>query len=100
MAGATGVFWIDDRRSATRSGVVTALAPAKGLPAQRDFVQFTLLQSAQGLAVDPKVDDLAVAFNGDIVTLSRPPGLTLSSINAKLDERRRWMRRRPPCSPA
>jgi tetratricopeptide (TPR) repeat protein len=85
MAGATGVFWIDDPAVGDKVGVVTALAPAKGLPTQRDFVQFTLLQSAQGLAVDPKVDDLAVAFNGDIVTMSRPTGLTLSSVNAKLD---------------
>jgi len=79
MAGATGVFWIDDPAVGDKVGVVTALAPAKGLPSQRDFVQFTLLQSAQGLAVDPKVEDLSVAFNGDIVTLSRPQGLTLSS---------------------
>ena len=85
MAGATGVFWVDDPAVGDKVGVVTALAPAKGLPSQRDFVQFTLLQSAQGLAVDPKVDDLAVAFNGDIVTMSRPQGLTLSSVNAKLD---------------
>ncbi len=84
MAGATGVFWIDDPAVGDKVGVVTALAPAKGLPTQRDFVQFTLLQSAQGLAVDPKVDDLAVAFDSDIVTFSRPQGLTLSS-GAKMD---------------
>ncbi len=85
MAGATGVFWIDDPAVGDKVAVVTALAPAKGLPAQRDFVQFALLQSAQGLAVATKIDDLSVAFNGDIVTLSRPKGLTLSSGTAQLD---------------
>ena len=79
MAGATGVFWVDDPAVGDKVAVVTALAPAKGLPIQRDFVQFSLLQSAQGLAVDSKVDDLSVAYNGDIVTLSRPKGLALSS---------------------
>ena len=82
MAGATGVFWMDDPAVGDKVAVVTALAPAKGLPRPHDFVQFTLLQSAQGLAVEPKVDDLSVAFNGDIVTLSRPKGLMLSSVAA------------------
>src|SRR6202041_3554424 len=58
--------------------------PAKGLPAAHDFVDFTLLQSAQGLAATPKVDDLSLTFNGDIVTLGRPKGLALSGGGAKL----------------
>ena len=86
MAGATGVFWIDDPAVGDKVAVVTALSPAKGLPSQRDFVQFTMLQSAQGLAIEPKIDDLSVAFSGDIVTLSRPKGLMLSSAgSAQLD---------------
>jgi tetratricopeptide (TPR) repeat protein len=84
MAGPTGVYWVADPAVGDRIGVVTALAPAKGLPGDRDFVDFTLLQSAQGLAVAPKVDDLAVAFNGDIVTFSRPGGLALSSVNQRM----------------
>jgi tetratricopeptide (TPR) repeat protein len=79
MAGATGVFWIDDAAVGDKVAVVTALAPAKGLPSRRDFVQFALLQSAQGLAVEPKADDLSVTYSGDIVTVGRPKGLTLSS---------------------
>jgi tetratricopeptide (TPR) repeat protein len=84
MAGATGVYWVDDPAVGDKIGVVTALAPAKGLPDRRDFVQFDLLQSAQGLAVESKVDDLSVSFDGDIVTFSRPKGLALSPANAKL----------------
>ena len=84
LAGATGVYWVSDPAVGDRIGVVTALAPAKGLPAAHDFVDFTLLQSAQGLAATPKVDDLTLAFNGDIVTLGRPKGLALSGGGAKL----------------
>ncbi len=84
MAGATGVYWITDPAVGDRIGVVTALAPLKGLPTRRDFVEFSMLQSAQGLAIEPRVDDLNVGFNGDIVTLSRPKGLALSSATGKL----------------
>jgi tetratricopeptide (TPR) repeat protein len=83
LAGATGVFWVDDPAVGDKVAVVTALSPAKGLPTQRDFVQLALLQSAQGLAVAPKVDDLAVTYSGDIVTLGRPKGLALSSGGAR-----------------
>jgi tetratricopeptide (TPR) repeat protein len=84
LAGASGVYWVADPAVGDKIGVVTALAPAKGLPSERDFIDFTLLQSAQGLAVAPKVDDLAVAFNGDIVRLSRPEGLALSSVDQRM----------------
>lgn len=84
MAGATGVFWVADPAVGDKVGVVTAFAPSKGLPTRRDFVQFSMLQSAQGLAVEPHADDLSVAFNGDIVSMSRPKGLALSPANAKM----------------
>jgi len=83
MSGATGVYWLADPVVGDRIGVVTALAPSKGLLGQREFVEFSLLQSAQGLAILPNVDDLAVTFNGDIVTMARPKGLALSSLDVK-----------------
>jgi len=39
--------------------VVTALGPAKGLPARRDYVQMALLASVQGLAVEPRIGTCA-----------------------------------------
>jgi tetratricopeptide (TPR) repeat protein len=84
MAGATGVYWIADPAVGDRIGVVTALPPSKGLPTQRDFVEFSILQSGQGLAIAPRVDDLNVGFDGDIVTVARPKGLALSQVNGKL----------------
>ncbi|MFI4975859.1 MAG: endoglucanase [Caulobacterales bacterium] len=101
LAGATGVFWIDDPAVGDRLAVVTALAPAKGEPVKRDFVQLSLLQSAQGLAVDPHADDLAVTFSGDLVTLTRPAGLTLSSrTDAKLTAAPMMDAPRPAAMPA
>ena len=82
VAGASGAFWIDDPAVGDKIGVVTALGPAKGLPARRDFFQLSLLQSAQGLAVEPHADDLAVTYSGDIVTVSRKGGLALSPAGA------------------
>ena len=38
----------------------------------------SLLPSAQGLAVSPNSDDLDVSYAGDLVTIGRARGLTLS----------------------
>jgi len=84
LAGASGVYWVDDPAVGDKIGVVTAIGPDKGLPSRHDFVQFSLLQSAQGLAVESRADDLNVAFNGDIVTVSEPKGLALSPANARM----------------
>jgi tetratricopeptide (TPR) repeat protein len=78
MAGATGVFWIADPVVGDRLAVVTALGPAKGVAAARDLVDGVILASAQGLAIAPRVDDLKVSTDGDIVRIGRPKGLELS----------------------
>lgn len=78
MAGATRVVWIDDPVVGDKIAAVTALSPSKGLPSRREFVDLALLPSAQGLAVEPIADDIAVTSDGDIVTIGRPKGLQLS----------------------
>jgi tetratricopeptide (TPR) repeat protein len=79
MAGATRVVWIDDPVVGDKIAAVTALAPSKGLSSRREFVDLALLPSAQGLAVEPIADDIAVTTDGDVVTIGRPKGLLLSS---------------------
>jgi tetratricopeptide (TPR) repeat protein len=81
MAGATGVFWITDPVVGDRLAVVTALGPAKGVQVARDLVEGVVLASAQGLAVAPRVDDLKVSTDGDIVRIGRPKGLELSPVS-------------------
>jgi tetratricopeptide (TPR) repeat protein len=78
MAGSTHVLWLVDPTVGDRIGVVTALAPAKGLAGPRQYVDLALFPSAQGLALQPTADDLLVATDGDIVTIGRPAGLALS----------------------
>ncbi len=82
VAGASGLFWIDDPAVGDKLAVVTALGPAKGVAGQRDYVEFSVLDSAQGLAVAPRTDDLSVSYSGDIVSIGRPKGLTLSPMSA------------------
>jgi hypothetical protein len=83
MAGATAARWIDDPVVGDRIGVVTALAPAKGVPVRRAFVEMTLLPSAHGLAIEPRVTDLAVEAATDLVRIGRPSGLALSGGRAR-----------------
>jgi len=78
VAGATHVLWVADPTVGDRIGVVTALAPVKGLAAQRQYVDLMLLASAQGLAIQPIADDLSVSTDGDLVSIGRPTGLALS----------------------
>ncbi|QUD87828.1 tetratricopeptide repeat protein [Phenylobacterium montanum] len=78
MAGSTKAVWVDDPVVGDKIGVVTALSPAKGVPGRREFVDLALLDSAQGLAVEPSREDIAIATDGDIVDIGRPNGLSLS----------------------
>jgi len=78
VAGATGVFWMDDPDAGDRLVVVTALGPAKGVLTPRTLVDADVLASDQGLALTPKVDDLTVTTDGDIVRIGRAKGLALS----------------------
>ncbi len=79
MAGASGVFWLDDPAVGDRLAVVTALSPSKGVAAQRRLVDADVYASAQGLALAPLAQDLSVASDGDIVRITRPSGLELSA---------------------
>ena len=82
LVGATHVVWLDDPVVGDRIAAVTALAPSKGLPSRREYVDLALLPSAQGLGVEPIADDIAVTAEGDLVSIGRPKGLMLSPKSA------------------
>ena len=82
VAGATAPVWLDDPAVGDRIGVVTALAPSKGLAARRDFVDMALLPTIQGLAIEPYATDLEIQLGGDLVRIGRPAGLALSPASA------------------
>lgn len=82
VAGVTRAVWVDDPAVGDRMIVAPALAPAKGLPSRREFVEFALLQSAQGLAAEAYASDLMVQGHSDQVRIGRPKGLALSPASA------------------
>ena len=85
MAGATRAIWLTDPMAGDRFAAVTALAPGKGYADSRQSLDMTLLPTAHGLAVETLVSDLAIKADGDLVTLTRPGGLTLSPPSATLE---------------
>jgi tetratricopeptide (TPR) repeat protein len=78
MAGATRAVWIDDPVVGDRMAVVTAMAPSKGLPSRREYVDLALLPTAQGLAVESVTDGVSVTTDGDVVSIGSAGGLKLS----------------------
>jgi len=82
VSGVTRPVWVDDPAVGDKLLVAPALAPSKGLPSRRDYVEMALLQSAQGLAAEAYASDLVVQVSGDLLRIGRPKGLILSPISA------------------
>lgn len=85
VSGATRAVKLPDPVVGDVLSVITALSPAKGVPTRREYVQMAVLPSAQGLAMESYVDDLAVSHEGDLVHIGRPAGLTLSPASAGVE---------------
>jgi len=62
--------------------VVTTPPPVRGFIKQQDFVEMSLLESIQGVAVRLNSDDVTAEMAPDKIILGRPGGLTLSSADA------------------
>ena len=76
------VHWLTDADAGDRLLVVTGFGPTRGVIKTQDFVDLRVLASAQGIAVQPNVDDLKADLAADKVLLARPAGLTLSDVAA------------------
>ncbi|MHA1523157.1 MAG: hypothetical protein ACTSY1_01980, partial [Alphaproteobacteria bacterium] len=77
--GSGQVHWIDDADIGDQIAVVTVAPPARGLIKRQEFVEFTALPTALGLAIVPQADDLAVRLNHSEVVITRDKGLTISA---------------------
>jgi hypothetical protein len=53
--------------------------PGRQTAAERDYIEFSMLQTAAGVVVQPLVDDLSVAATATRITITRPNGLSLTS---------------------
>ncbi|MGH7880244.1 MAG: hypothetical protein ACREQD_12220, partial [Candidatus Binataceae bacterium] len=68
---------IEDQ-SGDRLLVVTALAPARGILKQQNFVEFRALPSTHGVVLQPLADDVVAELAADKIIVTRPGGLSLS----------------------
>lgn len=77
--GAQHVYRIADPDVGDTLYVITAMAPARGIIDEQDFIEFRALASTQGVVIEPLADDLNVSLVPDKVVVTRPLGLTLST---------------------
>jgi tetratricopeptide (TPR) repeat protein len=77
LPAADHAFRLLDPASGDQLTVIPA-APGRGVPALRNFADFSALPSAAGLVLTPYADDLAVTVSQSRVTIGRPAGLALT----------------------
>ncbi|MCZ8104611.1 MAG: hypothetical protein O9972_42785, partial [Burkholderiales bacterium] len=73
-----GVHWVDDPDVGDKIAIVTGRTSVHSLVKPLTFVDFRALATAQGLALTPLTDDLAVRAGVDDVTVTRDGGLSIS----------------------
>jgi len=78
MPGLTGVHWLESGPAGLPVAVATALGPTRLTPKPYQFVEFGLLPTAQGLAIQPRSDDVIARAGTDEVRIGRSGGLTVS----------------------
>ena len=78
LAGLTGIHWLESGPAGLPVAVATATGPVHLTPKPYQFVEFGLLQTAQGLAVQPRSDDIVVRAGTEQVRIGRSGGLTVS----------------------
>ncbi len=81
LPGAMRVAWISDPAVGDRMAVIPARGPVKNMATGRTMIDATLSSTAQGAAIVHMAPDVKVAIDGDLVEVSRPQGLTLSSMD-------------------
>lgn len=78
LPGMTGVHWLEAGPSGIPIAVATATGPVRVATKPYQFVEFSLLPTAHGLAVAPRSDDVVVRAGTEQVRIGRTGGLTLT----------------------
>jgi tetratricopeptide (TPR) repeat protein len=81
VPGATRAITLSDPVVGDSLTVIPAI-PGRGIVAQRDFVDFSVVPTVSGLVIAPMADDLAVAVDQSRIRISRPGGLALNAVAA------------------
>jgi tetratricopeptide (TPR) repeat protein len=69
------VRWIADPEIGDRIAVALIGGPARGIDVRRATLEAAVLPAAHGAVVEPRADDVTVAFNAGVLTVSRGAGL-------------------------
>ncbi len=83
-----GVHWVEDPDVGDRLAIVTGRNAARGLVKAQAFVDFRAIATAQGLAIVPQSDDVAVRSGIDDVVITRDGGLSVSLVAEPRSQRR------------
>lgn len=78
LPGLTGVHWLESGPAGLPLAVATALGPTRSTPKSYRFVEFELIPTAQGVAVQPRADDIVARAGTEQITIGRNGGLTVS----------------------
>lgn len=78
LPGMTGVHWLESGPAGLPLAVATVLGPTRAVAKPYRFVEFGLLQTAHGVAVSPRADDVVVRANTNQVQIGRAGGLTVT----------------------
>jgi tetratricopeptide (TPR) repeat protein len=78
LPGMTGVHWLETGPAGMPIAVATAVGPTRAVVKPYRFVEFGLLQTAHGLAVIPRSDDIAVRAGTEQALIGRSGGLTVT----------------------
>lgn len=78
------VHWLSDPEIGDTLAVITAFPPNRSVGKTQDFVDFRALETAHGIAIEPRSDGLAVRLGIDQVRISREGGLNLSESSTQI----------------
>ena len=79
------VYVLTDQDVGDRLLVITALGPARGFLKPQNFVELRALPSTQGVVLQPLADDITAELAVDKIIVTRPAGLSLSSMVLKAE---------------
>lgn len=78
LPGMTGVHWLESGPAGLPLAVATVLGPTRAIAKPYRFVELGLLQTAHGIAVSPRADDVVVRADTNQVLIGRAGGLTVT----------------------
>ncbi|SIQ21713.1 hypothetical protein SAMN05880592_10243 [Bosea sp. TND4EK4] len=87
LPGLTGVHWLESGPAGLPLAIATALGPTRSTPKSYRFVEFELIPTAQGVAIQPRADDIVARAGTEQIMIGRNGGLNVSLDVATADDK-------------